>query len=300
MSRTIAFVFVCLFGGSTLAGVVDACPQTAPVPVNQDWLRSDEKRIAQVRDAFGRAELTVELLREIAGSSDVREDRVIGFGARRVRLALYGGYTTIWMNLLAEEPDEHGRSRVVALELEQRGSAESWAAVAPTLHKAWAGSPAASALGERESAITYERRDAARLAALRAKIEKALGAVSAAEVPSGLARAFGRLTSPHEELVIGRSCFSDGGPPPGAEDIRALAAAGRHDLVRSVLRGFNPEGRVWAVHALLEHARTGGVLDEADKRAIDVLRALPLKLACCDGCELEYVSFDEALRRAAK
>lgn len=299
MSRLVALALLCLLGGATHVHASTVHSQATSVPLNEDWLRSDEKRIAQLRDALGRAALTVELLREIAGSSDVREDRAIGFGARRVRLALYGGYTTIWVNLLAEEPDEHGRSRVAAVEFEQRGSPETWGAVAPRLRQTWAGSPAASALGERESAITYERRDTERFAELRARMEKALGTVTASEVPIGLVRAFERLTSPYETLVIGRSCFDDGGPPPGAAEIRALVAAGRHDLVRRVLRGFNPEGRVWAAHVLLDRARAGGVLDDADKRAIDALRALSLKLACCSGCELEHASFDEALQRAA-
>lgn len=300
MFRAIALVFLCPFAAAVHGCTAAALPQVAPTPLNEDWLRSDEKRIGQLRDALGRAELTVELLREITGSSDVREDRAIGFGARRVRLALYGGYTTIWVNLLAAEPDEHGRSLIAALQFEQRGAPETWAVIAPRLRKAWEGSPVASVLGERESAITYERRDTERLAALRARTEKVLGAVDASAVPSELAPAFEMLTSPYEELVIGRSCFYAGVPPPGAEEISALVAAGRHDLVRRVLRGFNPEGRVWAAHALLEHARAGGVLDDADKRAIDALRALPLKLACCDGCELEHASFDEALKRAAK
>lgn len=206
MGRAIAFVCFCLLGAVVHACTTTALPQAAPAPLNEEWLRSDEKRIAQLRDALGRADLTVELLREIAGSSDVREDRAIGFGARRVRLALYGGYTTIWVNLLAAEPDEHGRSLVAALQFEQRGAPETWAVIAPRLRKAWEGSPAASALGERESAITYERRDTERLAALRARMENVLGAVDASEVPSELARAFELLTSPYEELVIGRSC----------------------------------------------------------------------------------------------
>ena len=296
MFRAFVSAGVCLIAVVALACVGGTSRQAAGAALNEDWLRSDEKRIAQVRDALGRAELTVELLREIAGSSDVREDRAIGFGARRVRLSLYGGYTTIWVVILAEEPDEAGRSRVAALAFEQRGSPETWAAVAPRLREAWKGFPATGALGEHDGWLAYERRDADRIAELRARTEAALGTVPATEVPSELAPAFELLTSPYEQLVIGRNCSYTGAPPPGAVEIRAIVAAGRFDLVRLVLRGPNPEGRVWAAHALLER----GALDDADRRAIETLRALPLEIECCDGCEFEHASFDAALKHAAK
>lgn len=274
-------------------------PQSA-APLDESWLRSDETRIRQLRDALGRDALTVELLRKLTGSSDVRDDRAIGFGARRVELALYGGYTTIWVRLLATAPDEHGASRIAALEFEQRGPPETWPGFAARLRAAWTSGVAPVAIVERAPAFVFEREDAQLVRELHAKAERELGAAPAAEVPAALAGAFRTLTSPFEALVLGRSCFYDGGPPPGAEATQALVDARRFDLLRVVLRGVNPEGRAWAAHALLERARAGVALDAADARAIASLRALPLELACCTGCEVSHEGFDAALAHAAK
>ena len=60
--------------------------------------------------------------------------------------------------------------------------------------------------------------------------------------------------------------------------------AKRYDLVRTALRGMNPEGRVYAAEALLSLARAGGELTAGDQAAIAKVRALKIPIRVCEGC----------------
>jgi len=61
--------------------------------------------------------------------------------------------------------------------------------------------------------------------------------------------------------------------------------------VRAALRGFNPEGRVYAAHALLEREE----IDPRDEAAISELRALSIDITICHGCLVTKTSFTRAL-----
>jgi hypothetical protein len=278
-----------LFGALclVLAGLSDRAAQDSKeAEVDREWLARDLKRVEQLRAALALPELTVEALQRALQSPDVREDRDIGCGARRVELAAYGGYTTAWIDVLARAGDRGHESRVAALRIVQRGSTDPPPGVVAALREAWKDD--ASLVG---AEFEREREDAKLFAALRADTGKALGGRVGAEVPDELRVAFDRLASWSHDLIVGDSFGIDGGPPPGAGEIAALAGAQRFDLVSAVLRGFNPEGRVYAAHALLARGR----LDPADAAAIAQLRALPVEISVSVGCVVSRVTFGEAL-----
>ncbi len=269
-----------------LACLAPLAAQEPEKELDPEWLARDLRRIEEVRQVLGAAELTVEGLQRALGSPDVREDRDIGFGARRVCLAAYGGYTTVWLRVLAEAPADGGESRVAWLAVTQSGYVDSWGLVAAELRAAWA-----RPVREEAQALAFERVEPERARALSKRTEEALGGSVAVDVPAEHARAFALLTSPCDDVIVGKAYSIDGGPPPGAEEIRALVEAGRLDLVRAVLRGLNPEGRAYAAHALL----AGGELEPRDEAAIDRLRALPVELTVCRGCLVTHVRLDGAL-----
>ena len=60
----------------------------------------------------------------------------------------------------------------------------------------------------------------------------------------------------------------------GDEETATLAVARRYDLLRSVLRGPNPEGRALAAVALKE----AGALTPADRRTVEVLARSPIAI----------------------
>lgn len=257
-----------------------------PPVVEREWLARDLERVAQLKRFLGRDVRSVEALREDLGGCDVREDRETGFGSRRLCLAVYGGHTTIWIRVLAAAPTEEQESLVASLELEQRGYRESWAGVAAELKRAWG-----SGVSDLELGLRVEWSDPTRTRELLRRTATALGGVLAVEPPRELAAAFATLVDPLSPLIVGRSYGDDGGAPPGLAEMAALIASQRFDLVRAVLRGPNPEARVYAAHALIQR----GPLDPADAAAIATLAKLPLDLECSHGCLLQSLRWTAAL-----
>jgi hypothetical protein len=120
-------------------------------------------------------------------------------------------------------------------------------------------------------------------AALRARLDRELGtltAIDASTLSPDLSRAYATLMSPLEKLAVGVSCGRGEGSPYGRDAAAALRTAGRVDLLRNVLRGPNPEGRVYAARALAKL----GATDDADAKIIAKLGSSSTPIQSCSGC----------------
>ena len=127
---------------------------------------------------------------------------------------------------------------------------------------------------------------------LRAALDQRLGPLSPATVPAELAPAYATLMSAEEKLAVGDRCGDGGSPAEGASETRALRSARRIDLLRHVLRGPNPEARVYALEALGRLR----ALDAADRAVAERLAAAPMKVTTCNGCIYDKEPMDRALR----
>jgi hypothetical protein len=127
---------------------------------------------------------------------------------------------------------------------------------------------------------TAEARDALR---------RELGELLPVEVPAELREAYELLLSPFETLDIGDNCYEGGEPPEGRVATRKLVAARRADLLRNVLRGPNPEARLYAARGLREL----GALSGPDHAVTLKLRKLKLPLATCSGCMVGHDEGEE-------
>ena len=144
--------------------------------------------------------------------------------------------------------------------------------------------------------FTYARIDPVRVARFKAVVAAELGASIPATVPVNLRKAYAVLTSPISELIVGTDFGVAGAPPPGREEVQALARAKRLDLLHNVLCGINPEGRVYAAEAFLEMAKSGLTLSNADKVAISKVRSLPIPIKACEGCVVMIKTAAELLK----
>lgn len=112
----------------------------------------------------------------------------------------------------------------------------------------------------------------------RTALDVALGPVLDAPVPLELAHAYDVLSSPFSRLVVGTTC-ANAAPPPGRGETVALARAKRFDLLRNVLRGSNPEARIYAARAL----ETAKALTWSDRIITGRVLHASLEVATCSG-----------------
>jgi len=139
-------------------------------------------------------------------------------------------------------------------------------------------------------------------------ISPALRAPSEPTSLPDLSTSYALLTGP-SSLVYGVRCGAFALiDPPGDHAIRELREAGRWDLVRSVLRGPNAGGRLYAATALVEAA--GGIvglddlddleqqnaLSPDDARALRALARDTTPVATCSACSSSTSSAADVLR----
>jgi hypothetical protein len=269
-----------------LLGSARVTAQHPKTRINADTLAIDLTRIEQLSRVLEAPEVTLVGLRRALEPCDVIDARALGFGAWRITFRISGGYTKFGVRVLGEtRSGEHG-SHVVIAGVAQWCEPDTWAPIRGRMRYAW-GRPA------RESmyGLAWECDDSEFTRALRKRTEDALGGHVVIEEPNECATAFGTLMSPFENMTVGWSVGITGAPPHGCLEMMRLVDAGRFDLVRAVLRGFNPEARVFAAHALLAR----GTLDRRDEAAIAVLRTLDIDLATSAGCRGGTGKFAAAL-----
>jgi hypothetical protein len=141
----------------------------------------------------------------------------------------------------------------------------------------WVMGPFAGEKSQWARAIALRRVPQAYDAAI-ANVAVELGAAGELSVPDALARSYSVLTSPSYELELGPMC--NFGTKEGYWEMIDLEHSGRIDLLRSVLRGLNPEGRYFAAFALDQIEGPTG----ADDSTIERLARLPPEtVAVCNG-----------------
>lgn len=254
-------------------------------------------RLGELLDA--RPPTLEELLARLPAEPYQRLSRELGFGAQRVTLDLRSGLTHTRLSVLVV-PALAGRELArIRVDQTPHRPAE-WERIEPDLEWAWEESTALAIellLDESSGrpSLRVEHREPELEAALQHRLQGELGAAPSVELPSELADAHRTMTDPLVELRVGTGCGFLSSPTPGFLATELLVAAERFDLLRSILRGPNPEARVFAAHALSEH----GALEPADGAAIAVLARLALPIRVCAGCVGDSRSWNGAIEMLA-
>jgi hypothetical protein len=249
--------------------------------LNSDWLNKDLELVASLAKHIDKPYPKLDRFLSQVQGSDTKTHRWIGFELQQVKLAKYGGYTTAWITVVALHEE------IVALEIIQSGTQDSWLYVYPQLQKAW-------------KQHATENVEKASLTAVRfveqGKIDHAifaeLGAPSLFEEAGACERQFELLLSPFDTLDVGKACYFDGVPPPGYSAVKQLINSGRFDLIRRVLRAPTPEARMYAVLSLYDRSDK----TEDDKSVIEKLRKMDLPMRVCRGCRISTEKFDDIIQ----
>jgi hypothetical protein len=254
-----------------------------PPGVNRKWLQSDCDLIWSIRRALPPDPASAVLV-GLPNTRSTVEQIDLGFGLVRHQQKAGGGYFSCHITTVTHHGD------LVSMKVSCWGHLEKPQARLVIERALGEGFRRVDSRYAEAYQTDYEFPLANRRA--RAALDTRLGPLAPVAVPAELASAYARLMSPAEELAVGGRCGEGGTPPPGAEETEALRSARRIDLLRNVLRGPNPEARVYALSAL----RQLDALDAKDRASVERLTALPIKVRNCFGCTFGSGTLQEALR----
>ena len=275
---------------AALALLARASAAAPAPPLVPEWLEKDRALAESWKPPVDPGELSpravLENLHVVPSPVDTAKD--LGYGLQLVHGRRPGGYCSGRASLLA-----HG-GRVAQMRIALECSEKAWPALAARIADTW------GAHGQELGTTSFRGREVvwthdARMAAVRRVVSEDLGAPDPAEVPAKLAGAVEELTSPFRgtDVSFTGGCYFGGTDPSGKKAMDALVKAKRWDLVRAVARGLNPEGRVYAAHALASlpaDRRT-----PADRAVIGRIRALPVAIRVCQGCKVTTRPADQLL-----
>jgi len=250
--------------------------------VEREWLLADLDVIERTRRALPPAARLRELVKTLP-SSEKGEHVDLGFDQARDEQVFGGGYLSCRFNMVAFHDD---------FELVDVNC--NWPESAPAAVHAVVRDALGPAFEITTRGIGYKaghvRFDFPRKTAeARNALSRELGELTPVEFPSELREPYELLLSPLQTLDIGDYCYEGGEPPDGLIAARKLVVARRADLLRNVLRGPNPEARLYAARGLREL----GALSDADRALTLKLRKLKLPLVNCSGCTIHREPSEE-------
>jgi hypothetical protein len=246
--------------------------------LNEEWVSKDVAVARRVAEALPAGKIEDFLAKLDASATE--EDRDIGFGARRLRLALYGGYTTTWVTVVS-----WGAGAGPLEAWCHEGDAGIWAALKDRIAAEYGGK--APAVGR--TGLRLRVGHPADPEGFRAERARVLGPPAGIDPAPAVADAYALLWSPLSDLAYGHMQGEGGDKPEGRVAMEKLLLHEQGaSLLEDVLRGPNPEGRLYAAEGLLRLERKGRKPDERARAAIEWVRTSAVKVHVCRGCEMSW------------
>jgi hypothetical protein len=247
--------------------------------LNKEWQDLDLAMIKATKPIFAEPFMGLDQFLQRLHANDTRMDRPIAPGLRQLILAKYGGYTTLWICLVAHDDE------ILGIQCIQSGEPKSWSHILPQMLKTWKMTPIATD----DTSITLI------LYVNQAKLDeilaRTLGMQPKACPDEALKGFFGLLVSPFAVTHVGEKCYEFGIKPDGRVAMDTLCTSKRYDLIRAILRGPNPEGRTYAALALLGHDK----VDSEDATVIQKLKSLSIPIQVCSGCMVSTEKFADII-----
>lgn len=271
MQKIVYIVLVGLFVCATLSA-----QQRTDEPLNAVWLQNDLDGVKFLVQLTPIENHTIPELKKrfqaVKGNSPSFSEGNLGFGARRVRLAMGFGYMTAFV-------DVHlFNNRIVHYSMGADIDQKTWKTKhGHDIKRVWRENGGPPFI-EKNREIIFEKDYPAVWKLYSNVLEKRLGRKKDIPIPYDLKTSYELLTNAFENSSISTVACSNGRPA-----IMALEKAGRKDLIENVLRGFNPGGRIYAAISLLRMKRKGIKISASTQRTIGRIIASDANASTCYG-----------------
>lgn len=245
-----------------LAGVV-------PMARGEDEIHPDDAAlVTRVKAVLPPAGTIADFARALG--TEAEDTRDLGFGGTWRRFSLYAETLTLWVDVLGHGPD------VAAVRVRSLGGSD---ALRRLMRDTWG-----DAVAIRPDGVDARFEVRPVFGLYGAAIAKALGTSASVTIPEADREAAALLADPLSDLTFGDVCNEDGSPPRGREAVDSLRLRASVVTLDVVLRGPNPEGRLYAAEALLLLQQEGVRLTESLETAVHEVLALEIPIQACGGC----------------
>jgi hypothetical protein len=259
-------------------------------PINEDWLKKDKSNFINLMDVILSENYAIDFYQKKIENLDTRANQKIGFGANRYEWVQYGGYISNWMTIctyndsifyckISITSDDVEKMEILA----QRDSL-----ILKLLSQNWNRKSFNHNAGLFES-FDYEYINKDLYSKFTDCVKIKLGELENNDVDSMLLKDYQILVSPFENYDFGYACYYAGTPPEGRTAIEKIKV-NNPNLIRYIIRGYCPEGRIYGIEALLELVDKKQLeLTLEDKMIIKKVLNLKIPINRCQGCMVSSI-----------
>jgi len=246
------------------------CHAQEAEPLNPEWLANDYRSMELISLLSSPGPLTTQKILDILGVRDKDVEEDLGFGATRFSVGKGHGYTGLWVEAFVF------KGTIGSYKLQLESSPQSWTRIRESMIELWRQNDGPG-FKETERGLIHVQLDDSVLRKYQAAVSAELGELKTAVIPAELQKSYDSLTQPME--------IDNVGSRDGQMAIAALVDAERFDLVENVLRGFNPNGRIYAARELLMLNQKGRLALTADTLAVIAkISNLDIQIKMVSGC----------------
>jgi hypothetical protein len=263
-------------------------------PINRTWLKIDKSNFINLMTVLKSENKSFEFYTETLENIHIRNNQDIGFGARRITAAQYGGYISNWIYICTFKGEVFycnvSISTSDADKMELLGRRDT--VISNMLEKYWTKK---SFTQDSKSVKTYEYKfvnEDLYLQYMNSTKSK-LGEIPNLPIDSSLKEQYDILLFPFEKYDFGYFCYGAGYPPVGRIAIEKVTE-NNPELLRHIIKGYSPEGRIYGIEAILKLAMDGKMeLTPQDIASIKKVLSLDIPINRCQGCMVSSITAKE-------
>lgn len=270
---------------------------TTDADLNSEWLKLDKENFNNIlslldnQSALNNQDQFINSIIKL----DIRETKDLGFGLTYFECAQYGGYVTTWINLVA--------FKNVIIQYEISYSKEDFQIIDYLIKRDPKMRNEISYVVDSTARYSFSYLDSLTFDEFKTNVASELGPIklSSSEQDNEFYSNYSILTSPFNSYDYGTTCYYSGVEPEGRTAINYFVSSNNVETIREIMKGYNPEGRLYAIEALLTAVKEKkATLTEQDKVSIKRILALKIPISTCSGCMVSTSTADDLLDEKLK
>lgn len=260
--------------------------------LNQEWIKLDKEAFNNILSLLGNPNAFKDkdqFLKSII-KLDVRDTKDLGFGLTHIEGAQYGGYVTTWISLLSFENE--------IIQYDIRYSEDDFRIIDYLIKNDTKLKNEISFVVDSIEPYSFYYQNQTALDKFKTSVADKLGQIKLLPGDSDkhFSLNYSVLTNPINSYDFGTYCYEGGDEPAGRKAINYFTSANNISAIREIIKGYNPEGRLYAIQALLTYVKeTKALLTNEDKVLIKNILAMDIPISSCRGCIVSKSTADDLL-----
>lgn len=265
---------------------------TSDEELNLEWVKLDKENFNNILSLLNKPNTLKDkdqFLKSII-KLDIRETKDLGFGLTYHECAQYGGYVTTWISILSFEN--------AVIQYDMRYSEDDFKIIDYLIKQDSTLKSQISFVVDTLEPYSFYYQDKLAFDKFKTNIASKLGPIklSADNSDQNFSLNYSILTNPINSYDYGTYCYESGSEPAGRKAINYFISSNNTAAIREIMKGYNPEGRLYAIEALLTAAKEKKTtLTNEDKVLIKNILALNIPISTCSGCIVSKSTADELL-----